>query len=79
MKVKYVVAGENKKRGPKMYGVLRFKTIDRGWQVNVWPCDMDGNPVNWPIEYEDGLNWFEAIHLFNKHYKGYNKYVNGRR
>lgn len=46
MKCKYVVYGYDKHNGPKMYGVLRFKTPDRGWEVNVWVCDINGDPVD---------------------------------
>ena len=79
MKCKYVTYGSNKKNGPKMYGILRFKTPDRGWVVNVWVCDINGDPVDWPIEWEDGLDWFSAICLFWKYYRDYDRYVNGRK
>lgn len=79
MKCKYVVYGCNKRNGPKMYGILRFKTPDRGWEVNVWVCDIHGDPVDWPIEWEDGLDWFSAVRLFWKYYRDYDKYVNGRK
>lgn len=46
MECKYVVYGRNKHSGLKMYGVLRFKIPDRGWEVNIWVCDMNGNPVD---------------------------------
>jgi hypothetical protein len=77
MKCKYVKYGSSKK-GPKMYGILRIKTHDRGWMVNVWVCDIFGNPVDWPIEEEDGLSWISAIFLARRYYKEYNAYVNGR-
>ena len=79
MKCKYVVYGLNKKLGPKMYGVLRFKTPDRGWEVNIWACDINGDPVDWPIEWQDNLKWWQAIRLFKKYYRDYDRYVNGRR
>lgn len=79
MKCKYVICGRDKYNGPKMYGVLRFKTPNRGWEVNVWVCDINGDPVDWPIEWQDNLNWWQAIHLFRKYYRDYDKYVNGRR
>ena len=75
MKCKYVVYGCDKNNGPKMYGVLRFKTPDRGWEVNVWVCDINGDPVEW----RDNLNWWQAILLFRKYYRDYDKYVNERR
>ena len=79
MKCKYVTYGRNKKNGPKMYGILRFKTPDRGWEVNVWVCDINGDPVSWPIEWEDGLDWLSAVCLFWKYYRNYDRYINGQR
>lgn len=79
MKCKYVVYGCDKHNGPKMYGVLRFKTPDRGWEVNIWVCDTNGDPVDWPVEWQDHLNWWQAIRLFWKYYRDYDKYVNGRK
>lgn len=76
MKVQYVTAGLGK-GGPPMFGILKFKTKRRGWEVNVWPCDLEGNPVSDPIEWEDNLNWFDAMILFYQYYSSYNKYVNG--
>jgi hypothetical protein len=79
MKCKYVVYGHDKKLGPKLYGVLRFKTPDRGWEVSIWACDINGDPADWPIEWEDQLTWREAIRLFKQYYRDYDRYVNGRR
>ena len=76
MKCKYVVYGCDKHNGPKMYGILRFKTPDRGWEVNVWVCDTNGDPVDWPVEWQDHLNWWQAIRLFWKYYRDYDKYIN---
>ena len=78
MKCKYVVYRYDKHNDPKMYGILRFKTPDRGWEVNVWACDINGDPVDWPIEWEDGLDRWQAIRLFWKYYRDYDKYVNSR-
>lgn len=39
-KLKYVTYGKGD-QGPKMYGILRIKS-NRGWVVEVWPCDMNG-------------------------------------
>lgn len=79
MECKYVVYGHDKHNGPKMYGVLRFKIPDRGWEVNVWVCDINGDPVDWPVEWRDNLNWWQAMLLFRKFYRDYDKYVNRRR
>ena len=52
MKCIYVTHGGGH-GGPMMYGILMFKTENRGYEVNVWPCDLEGNPVSDPIEWED--------------------------
>ena len=73
-KMKYVTYGLGNE-GPKMYGVLMIKS-DRGWVVEVWPCDICGSQVSDAIEWKDELNWWSAIKLFYKYYKEYNQYVN---
>ena len=61
-KLRYVTHGFGK-HGPKLYGVLRIKS-DRGWVVEVWPCDMNGAQVSDPIDWRDGLSWWSAVQLF---------------
>ena len=78
MKCIYVTHGGGH-GGPMMYGILMFKTPDRGYEVNVWPCDLEGKPVSDPVEWEDNLGFIDANILFWKYYKLYNRYVNGRR
>lgn len=73
-KMKYITYGLGNE-GPKMYGVLMIKS-DRGWAVEVWPCDIRGSQVSDAIEWKDELNWWSAIKLFYKYYKEYNQYVN---
>ena len=73
-KMKYVTYGLGNE-GPKMYGVLMIKS-DRGWVVEVWPCDIRGSQISDTIEWRDELNWWSAIKLFYKYYKEYNQYVN---
>lgn len=75
-KLKYVTHGLGSE-GPKMYGVLRIRS-DRGWVVEVWPCDINGSQVSDPIEWQDELGWWDAIKLFWKYYSDYDKYVNDR-
>jgi hypothetical protein len=75
-KLKYVTYGFGSK-GPKMYGVLRIKS-DRGWIVEVWPCDINGSQVSDPVDWQDELGWWAAIKLFWKYYSDYDKYVNSR-
>ena len=75
-KIKYVTYGWGKD-GPKMYGVLMIKS-DRGWVVEVWPCDTHGSQVSDPIEWDDGLSWWSARKLMNKWYAEYDRYVNRR-
>lgn len=75
-KLKYITYGWGND-GPKMYGVLMIKS-DRGWVVEVWPCDTSGAQVFDPIEWDDGLSWWAARKLFYKWYTEYDKYVNGR-
>jgi hypothetical protein len=74
--VKYITYGLGNS-GPKMYGVLRIKS-DRGWVVEVWPCDAYGSQVSDPVEWKDGLDRWAAIKLFWKYYFDYDKYVNDR-
>lgn len=76
-KLKYITYGKGN-RGPKMYGILRIKS-DRGWVVEVWPCDIDGTQASDPIEWNDGLTWWSAIKLFHRWYKDFDKYVNGQK
>ena len=75
-KLKYVTYGFGSE-GPKMYGVLRIKS-DRGWVVEVWPCDTNGSQVSDPIEWQDELGWWSAVKLFWQYYSDYDKYVNSR-
>lgn len=75
-KMKYVTHGLGNE-GPKMYGVLMIKS-DRGWVVEVWPCDIRGSQISDAIEWKDELDWWSAIKLFYKYYKEYNQYVNNR-
>ena len=75
-KIKYVTYGFGND-GPKMYGVLMIKS-DRGWVVEVWPCDINGTQVSGPIEREDELNWWSAIKLFYRWYKDFDKFINKR-
>ena len=75
-KLKYVTYGKGD-QGPKMYGILRIKS-NRGWVVEVWPCDINGTQVSDAIEWKDELDWWSAIKLFYKYYKEYNRYVNNR-
>ena len=77
MKCIYVTHGGGH-GGPMMYGILMFKTENRGYEVNVWPCDLEGNPVSDPIEWEDNLGFIDANILFWKYYKSYNRYINNR-
>lgn len=79
MIIQYVVYGHDKRNGAKMYGVSKEKTEDRGFEVAVWACDINGDQVSDNIEWEDNLNWCQANKLFWKHYFDYDKYVNGRR
>ena len=72
-KLKYVTAGRG---GPKMYGVLRFKSDDQGWVVEVWVCDIHGRQASDPVEWRDELCWFAARKLFWRYYHRYNKFVN---
>ena len=48
-RIKYVTYGLGND-GPKMYGILMIKS-DRGWVVEVWPCDAYGAQVSDPIEF----------------------------
>ena len=76
-RIKYVTYGLGND-GPKMYGILMIKS-DRGWVVEVWPCDTRGAQVSDPIEWDDGLTWWSARKLFYQWYAEYDKYINGRR
>ena len=76
-RIKYVAYGLGND-GPKMYGILMIKS-DRGWVVEVWPCDAHGAQVSDPIEWDDGLTWWSARKLFYQWYAEYDKYINGRR
>ena len=76
-RIKYVTYGLGND-GPKMYGILMIKS-DRGWVVEVWPCDAHGAQVADPIEWDDGLTWWSARKLFYQWYAEYDKYINGRR
>ncbi len=78
MIIQYVVYGQDKLNGPKMYGVSKKKTEDRGFEVAVWACDINGDQVSDNIEYADGLKWIAANKLFWKYYRDYDKYVNNR-
>ena len=73
-KLRYVTYGFGK-HGPKFYGVLRIKS-DRGWVVEVWPCDMDGAQISDPVEWRDELSWWSAVQLFWSWYYEYDKFVN---
>lgn len=73
-KLKYITYGYGKK-GPKLYGVLMIKS-NRGWVVEVWPCDSYGAQVSDALKWEDGLTWLGARKLFHDYYKEYNQYVN---
>ena len=75
-KLKYITYGIGSS-GPKVYGVLRIKS-DKGWIVEVWPCDINGSQVSNPIEWQEELRWWSAVKLFWKYYRDYNKYVNSR-
>lgn len=75
-KLKYVTYGYGHS-GPKLYGVLMIKS-DRGWVVEVWPCDTHGAQVSDCVEWRDELSWWSAIKLFYKWYDEFDKYVNGR-
>lgn len=75
-KLRYVTHGFGK-HGPKLYGVLRIKS-DRGWVVEVWPCDMNGAQVSDPIDWRDELSWWSAVQLFWSWYNEYDKFVNHR-
>ena len=75
-KLKYVTHGWGNS-GPRLYGVLMIKS-DRGWVVEVWPCDTNGAQVSDPIEWRDELSWWTARKLFSRWYAEYDKYVNGR-
>ena len=75
-KLKYGTYGKGD-QGPKMYGILRIKS-NRGWVVEVWPCDMNGTQVSDPVAWDDELNWWSARKLMNKWYVEYNRYVNNR-
>ena len=72
-KLRYVTHGFGK-HGPKLYGVLRIKS-DRGWVVEVWPCDMNGAQVSDPIDWREGLSWWSAVQLFWSWYNDYDKFV----
>lgn len=74
--LKYITYGLGDS-GPRMFGVLRIKS-DRGWIVEVWPCDASGQQVSDPIEWRDELDWWTSIKLFWSYYKDYDKYVNRR-
>lgn len=76
-KLKYVTYGKGD-QGPKMYGILRIKS-NKGWVVEVWPCDMNGTQVSDPIQWDDELGWWSARKLMNKWYAEYDQYVNGRK
>ena len=76
-RIKYVTYGLGND-GPKMYGILMIKS-DRGWVVEVWPCDTHGAQVSDSIEWDDGLTWWSARKLFCQWYAEYDKYINGRR
>lgn len=76
MIIQYVVYGQDKRNGPKMYGVSKKKTKDRGFEVAVWVCDINGDPVSDDIEWEDNLTWINANKLFWKYYFDYDKFVN---
>lgn len=78
MTIRYVVYGHNKRNGPKMYGISKEKTKDRGFEVAVWVCDINGSQVSDNIEWEDNLSWVNAKKLFWKYYFDYNKFVNHR-
>ena len=71
-KLKYVCYGNS---AVKMYGLLMIKS-DRGWVVELWPCDIYGAQVSDPVEWRDELSWWEAIKLFYRWYKEYRRYVN---
>lgn len=73
-KLKYVTYGYGDS-GPKLYGVLMIKS-DRGWVVEVWPCDIYGAQVFDCIEWNDELSWWSAYKLFRKWYKEYDAFVN---
>ena len=79
MIIQYVVYGQDKCNGPKMYGVSKEKTEDRGFEVTVWVCDINGDPVSDNIECVDNLSWYQANKLFWKYYSDYDKYVNSSR
>lgn len=76
-KIKYVTYGLGS-NGSKMYGILMIKS-DRGWVVEVWPCDIHGAQVSDPIKWNDELTWWSARKLMNKWYTEYDQYINGRR
>ena len=76
-KLKYVTAGYGE-FAPKMYGVLMLKS-NRGWVVEVWPCDTNGEQVSDPVEWGDELSWFGAIKLFYKWYAEFDRFVNYHR
>ena len=76
MIIQYVVYGRDKLNGPKMYGVSKKETEDRGFEVAVWPCDINGDPVSDNIEWKDNLSWLKANILFWQYYFDYDKYIN---
>ena len=76
MVIQYVVYGHDKRNGPKLYGISKQKTEDRGFEVAVWACDINGDRASDNIEWEDNLSWLEANTLFWQYYLDYNKYVN---
>ena len=76
MIIQYVVYGQDKRNGPKMYGISKQQTENLDFEVAVWVCDIDGNQVSDYVEFADGLSWWGANELFWKHYFAYNKYVN---
>lgn len=73
-KIKYITYGWDKDH-LKVYGVLMIK-LDRGWAVEVWPCNTYGFQASDPIEWNDGLTWWNARKLFYKWYAEYDQYVN---
>ena len=60
-----------------MYGILMIKS-DRGWVVEVWPCDIYGTQVADPIQWNDELSWWSAVKLFYRWYRDFDKFVNER-
>lgn len=78
MKIKYVTYG-NGYGGPAMFVVIKMKTISRGYEVSVYPCDIEGNVVSDAVFWRDNLGWWDATKMFYQQYQEYKKYVNDRR